>query len=63
MACISAPASTRSVNGFPKHDLFFALHGASAKQLIEGYLLDLFSQLDLREHEAGPATLREALKR
>ncbi|MCH2168117.1 MAG: GntR family transcriptional regulator [Oceanicola sp.] len=37
--------------------------GEAAEQLMKGHLLDLLSQLDLREREAGPATLREALKR
>jgi DNA-binding GntR family transcriptional regulator len=37
--------------------------GDSAEELMKGHLLDLFSQLDLREHDEGTVSLKDALKR
>ncbi len=37
--------------------------GGTAEELMKGHLLDLFSQLDLREREQGPVTLKDALKK
>ncbi|MEM0947980.1 MAG: GntR family transcriptional regulator [Pseudomonadota bacterium] len=37
--------------------------GASAEELMKGHLLDIYSQLDLREREDGGTSLRDALKR
>ena len=37
--------------------------GASAEELMKGHLLDLLSQLDLRERDSGPVSLKDALKR
>ena len=37
--------------------------GPAAEELMKGHLLDIFSQLDLREYEEGASTLREALRR
>lgn len=45
------------LDAFRNHD------GASAEDLMKGHLLDIFSQLDLREREEGSVSLREALKR
>ncbi|WP_436398483.1 GntR family transcriptional regulator [Roseobacter sp. S98] len=37
--------------------------GVSAEELMKGHLLDLLSQLDLRERDSGPVSLKDALKR
>lgn len=37
--------------------------GKNAEDLMKGHLLDIFSQLDLREREEGTASLRDALRR
>ena len=48
------------------HALLDALRngdGDTADELMKGHLLDLLSQLDLRDHEEGPVSLKDALKR
>lgn len=48
------------------HALLDALRngdGETADELMKGHLLDLLSQLDLRDREEGPVSLRDALKR
>ncbi len=48
------------------HALLDALRngdGETADELMKGHLLDLLSQLDLRERTEGPVSLRDALKR
>lgn len=37
--------------------------GDAAEELMKGHLLDLLSQLDLRDRAQGPASLKDALKR
>lgn len=37
--------------------------GDKAEELMKGHLLDLLSQLDLRERSEGPSSLKDALKR
>lgn len=37
--------------------------GASAEELMKGHLLDIYSQLDLRDRGTGSVSLKEALKR
>lgn len=37
--------------------------GDTAEELMKGHLLDLLSQLDLRERQTGPASLKDALQR
>lgn len=37
--------------------------GATAEELMKGHLLDIFSQLDLREYDEGSTSLREALRK
>lgn len=37
--------------------------GDTAEELMKGHLLDIYSQLDLRERSTGPASLKEALKK
>ena len=37
--------------------------GSGAEELMKGHLLDIYSQLDLREHIEGRTSLREALRR
>lgn len=44
-------------------DAFQAGDGASAEELMKGHLLDIFSQLDLRERSEGTTSLKDALKR
>lgn len=36
--------------------------GPAAEDLMKGHLLDIYSQLDLREHDEGSTSLREALR-
>jgi DNA-binding GntR family transcriptional regulator len=43
-------------------DAFRAGDGAAAEELMAGHLLDLLSQLDLRDRETRPGSLREALR-
>nr|WP_058238153.1 GntR family transcriptional regulator [Shimia marina] len=46
------------------HALINALRmgdGDGAEELMKGHLLDLFTQLDLREHDPAPTSLRDAL--
>lgn len=38
-------------------------HGDDAEELMKGHLLDIFSQLDLREREEGTTSLKDALRR
>lgn len=48
------------------HTLVAALRnndGAAAEELMKGHLLDIYSQLDLREQEEGSVSLRDALRR
>lgn len=48
------------------HALLQALRdgdGDSAEELMKGHLLDLLSQLDLRDRPTGPASLRDALQK
>jgi len=45
------------VDAFKKQD------GDNAEELMKGHLLDIFSQLDLRERQDGGTSLRDALKR
>ena len=48
------------------HALLDALRnqdGDTADELMKGHLLDLLSQLDLRERKEGPVSLRDALRR
>ena len=48
------------------HALLDALRnrdGENAEDLMKGHLLDLYSQLDLRDREEGATSLRDALKR
>ena len=48
------------------HALLDALRngdGDTADELMKGHLLDLLSQLDLRDREEGPLSLKDALKR
>lgn len=44
-------------------DAFRARDGATAEDLMKGHLLDLLSQLDLRQHPEERLSLREALAR
>ena len=44
-------------------DAFRNRDGANAEELMKGHLLDIYSQLDLREREDGATSLRDALKR
>ena len=44
-------------------DAFRAADGNRASDLMKGHLVDLLSQLDLRDHDAAPRSLREALGR
>lgn len=44
-------------------DAFRNRDGAHAEELMKGHLLDIYSQLDLREREEGATSLRDALKR
>lgn len=44
-------------------DAFSNRDGASAEELMKGHLLDIYSQLDLRERKDGGTSLRDALKR
>ena len=44
-------------------DAFRNRDGPSAEELMKGHLLDIYSQLDLREREDGGTSLRDALKR
>jgi DNA-binding GntR family transcriptional regulator len=37
--------------------------GDAAEELMKGHLLDLLSQLDLRDRQEGPASLKDALRR
>lgn len=37
--------------------------GAAAEELMKGHLLDIYSQLDLREHEDAATSLRDALRK
>ena len=37
--------------------------GSTAEDLMTGHLLDIYSQLDLREHEGKPVSLKDALRR
>lgn len=37
--------------------------GAAAEELMKGHLLDIYSQLDLREHQHGSASLKDALRK
>lgn len=37
--------------------------GDRAEDLMKGHLLDLYSQLDLKDHAEGTVSLRDALKR
>lgn len=37
--------------------------GSAAEDLMKGHLLDIYSQLDLREHDEGSTPLKEALQR
>ena len=37
--------------------------GSSAEDLMKGHLLDIYSQLDLRDHDEGSTSLKEALRR
>ena len=48
------------------HALLDALRnhdGTAAEDLMKGHLLDIYSQLDLREHDEGSMSLKEALQR
>jgi DNA-binding GntR family transcriptional regulator len=48
------------------HTLVEALRnndGSTAEELMTGHLLDIYSQLDLREHEGKPVSLKDALRR
>ncbi|MCF6443142.1 GntR family transcriptional regulator [Nereida sp. MMG025] len=38
-------------------------NGSSAEDLMKGHLLDIYSQLDLRESDEGSTSLKEALRR
>ncbi|MGR3515242.1 MAG: GntR family transcriptional regulator [Paracoccaceae bacterium] len=44
-------------------DAFRNQDGANAEELMKGHLLDIYSQLDLRERKDGATSLRDALKR
>ncbi|MEL6753423.1 MAG: GntR family transcriptional regulator [Pseudomonadota bacterium] len=44
-------------------DAFRKQDGPLAEDLMKGHLLDIYSQLDLREHEEGATTLRDALRK
>ena len=44
-------------------DAFCNQDGKSAEDLMKGHLLDIFSQLDLRDRKEGATSLRDALKR
>ena len=44
-------------------DAFRNRDGVSAEELMKGHLLDIYSQLDLRERENEATSLRDALKR
>ena len=37
--------------------------GSAAEDLMKGHLLDIYSQLDLREYDESPTSLKEALRR
>lgn len=37
--------------------------GANAEELMKGHLLDIYSQLDLREYDDGATSLKDALRR
>ena len=45
------------VDALRQHD------GDRAEELMKGHLMDLYSQLDLREHTEGATSLRDALRR
>ncbi|NRB02820.1 MAG: GntR family transcriptional regulator [Rhodobacteraceae bacterium] len=45
------------VDALRKHD------GTAAEDLMKGHLLDIYSQLDLREFEEGTTSLKEALRK
>lgn len=48
------------------HNLVEALRnhdGVAAEDLMKGHLLDIYSQLDLREYDEGSISLRDALRR
>ena len=45
------------VDAFRKHD------GSIAEELMKGHLLDIYSQLDLREYDEGSSSLKEALRK
>ncbi|NRB33932.1 MAG: FCD domain-containing protein [Rhodobacteraceae bacterium] len=36
---------------------------AAAEELMKGHLLDIYSQLDLREYDEGSTSLKEALRK
>lgn len=42
-------------------EAFIGRDGDAAEEMMKGHLLDLLSQLDLREHTGAPPSLREAL--
>ena len=44
-------------------DAFRNRDGKNAEELMKGHLLDIFSQLDLRDRKEGSTSLRDALKR
>ena len=44
-------------------DAFRKRDGKNAEELMKGHLLDIYSQLDLRDRAAGVTSLRDALKR
>ena len=44
-------------------DAFRKRDGKNAEELMKGHLLDIFSQLDLRDRDEGATSLRDALKR
>ncbi|MEO0915397.1 MAG: GntR family transcriptional regulator, partial [Pseudomonadota bacterium] len=44
-------------------DAFRHRDGANAEELMKGHLLDIYSQLDLRERKDGETSLRDALNR
>jgi len=44
-------------------EAFSRRDGDSAEELMKGHLLDIFSQLDLRERDEGATSLKDALRR
>ncbi len=44
-------------------DAFRSADGENAEELMKGHLLDIYSQLDLRDRQQGATSLRDALKR